>query len=69
MQTRSLATKGKGVRVTILQDDEPRLEALTQSTGLAISAALTIILSAGLRALEETDYKLSLPLKMKVVKQ
>lgn len=61
-----MATKGKNVRLYILESDEPKLDQLCQRSGLTITNALTMIVSAGLAALEAQDYRLSLPLGFSV---
>lgn len=57
------STKGKNVRLYILENDEPRLEKLCAKTGLTITDALTKIVTAGLAALEAEHYKVTLPLQ------
>ena len=58
--------KGKNVRLYILESDEARLDALCNRTCLTITSALTMILSAGLAALEQNDNRLTLPLQFRV---
>jgi hypothetical protein len=58
--------KGKAARLYILEEDEPRLDELCKRTRLSITDALTMIVSAGLTALEENEYRVSLPLKFRV---
>lgn len=58
--------KGRHTRLYIFEEDEPRLDKLTRSTGLTSTMALSTIVSAGLRALEARDYRMSLPLRFEV---
>jgi hypothetical protein len=58
--------KGKNVRLYILETDEPRLDQLCEISGLSITSALTMIVSAGLAALERDNYRVTLPLKFSV---
>ncbi len=58
--------KGRHTRLYIFEEDEPRLDQLTRSTGLTSTAALSTIVSAGLRALEAREYRMSLPLRLEV---
>jgi len=61
--------KGKPVRLYILEADEPRLEMLCERTGLTITSALTMIVSAGIAALDANEYKVSLPLRFKTTEE
>jgi hypothetical protein len=56
------ALKGKPVRLYILRDDEPKLERLCEKSGLTMTSALTMIVKAGLEALEKNEYRVVLPL-------
>lgn len=59
--------KGRHTRLYIFEEDEPRLDQLTRSTGLTATVVLSMIISAGLRALETRQYRLSLPLRFEVL--
>ena len=58
--------KGKQVRLYILEDDEARLDKLSGATGVNVTTAITLIVSAGLRACEEAGFRLPLPLKFQI---
>ena len=60
------STKGKNVRLYILEADEPKLETLCERSGLSITSALTTIVTAGLRALEAEHFRVTLPLRFAV---
>ena len=55
--------KGRNVRLNIFEQDEPRLEEMCTRTGLNITAALSMILHAGLEALESEEYRVTLPIR------
>lgn len=61
--------KGKNVRLYIYEDDEPRLTQLQKRTGLTITSALSMVISAGLKALEKDEYRVTLPLKFRVTNE
>ncbi len=68
-QTRTLSTymdakKGKQVRLYIYEADEPHLRRLTENTGLSDTAALSMLISASLKAAAESQYELRLPLRL-----
>ncbi len=50
----------------IFGENELRLDKFTRSTGLKVTAASSMIISAGLRALEARDFRKSLPLRFEV---
>lgn len=60
------ATKGKNVRLYILESDEPKLDKLCEVSGMTITHALTTIVSAGLAALEARNNRVTLPLRFLV---
>jgi hypothetical protein len=59
--------KGKHVRLYVLEDDEAGLEKLASNVGITQTTALTLIVSAGLKACGQADYRLPLPLKFQIV--
>lgn len=61
--------KGKPSRLYILEDDEAALEKLCESTGLTSTMVMTLLVSAGLKAACENNYRLPLPLKFKIVQE
>jgi hypothetical protein len=58
--------KGKQVRLYILEDDEARLDKLSEATGVNVTTAITLIVSAGLKACEGIGYRLPLPLRFQI---
>lgn len=58
-----ITKKGKPTRLLIYEVDEPLLEKLCENTGLTTTDVLSKIVHAGLVALEENGYRMSLPLR------
>ena len=59
--------KGKHVRLYILEEDEPLLEALAEATRLSQTAIMTLLVSAGLKACAENGNRIPLPLSFEVL--
>lgn len=58
--------KGKQVRLYILEDDEASLDKLSEATGLDVTAIMTFLVSAGIKACSEAGNRLPLPLKFHI---
>lgn len=58
--------EGTQIRLYIADDDGIRLREMCQRTGLNHTGAMTMILSAGLAALESNEYRVVLPLAFQV---
>ena len=58
--------KGKPSRLYILEDDESSLAKLCESTGLTSTMVMTLLVSAGLKAAVENNYRLPLPLRFRI---
>jgi hypothetical protein len=56
-------TKSEQVRVYLNPQDLDLLAKLAEATGMRDTAALSMICKAGLRAVSETDFRMSLPLR------
>ena len=55
------------VRIRPFSGDEKIAEIISQRTGLSVIDVMSLALQAGLKAIEEDDYRMDLPIRFKVV--